>query len=97
MVQPGSSFRIVVGRAALEDAVVPLAQVVGDDGPVGQAGDPAGLERPRERTAVHGRESLVVQALAEPSGLLDAGLGQRDVGPAGVTAPTRTTPSRRGG
>ena len=90
---PDRPARVVVadvrGQATLECAVVPFPQVRVDDRGLTEARQLCRFRRARHRAGEDEPEGGAGQPPAEGERLFATGLGQRDVGAAGVTAKTR--------
>ena len=77
------------GQAALESAVVPFAQVGVDDHSLGEAGQVGRFRGARQGAGEDEPERRAGQPPAEGTRLLATGVGERDVGAAGMAAETR--------
>src|SRR4029079_6095894 len=73
-------------RPPLVDAVVVLAQIVERLDPLAEAREPGGLLRAGHRAHHHAAERPPREGAPDLASLIAAGVGQRDVGPAGVPA-----------
>ena len=71
-------------RTTLVLPVVPLHQAGANLGDLAEAGQPAGLGRPRERARQHEHEAPAAERQPHTLGRAPSVLGERDVGTAGV-------------
>ena len=89
IVQPGKLGADVGGQPALEAAVVPFLEVRVADRRVPEARDVGRLGGAGQGAGQHQRKGMTGEPPPQRAGLGSAGLGQRDVGPSGVSAESR--------